>query len=448
MPNMSLKKNPMPSQEPDVRNKNFDEVALGYTAEQAMDEAARCLNCKNMPCVGGCPVKIHIPIFIAETAKGNFERAYEIISEASSLPAVCGRVCPQENQCEGKCVRGIKGEPVAIGRLERFVADYHNAHCTEKKVKPESNGHKVAVIGSGPAGLSCAGELAKRGYEVTVFEALHVAGGVLVYGIPEFRLPKAIVRKEIDGLKEMGVKIETNMVIGKTLSIDELKEEYGFEAVFIGSGAGLPKFMNIPGENLKGVYSANEFLTRINLMKAYRDDSQTPIQHAKNVAVVGGGNAAVEEGIYLTKFASKVYIVHRRDSLRADKIVQERAFKNEKIEFVWDSVVEEIKGDSKVESVVLKNVKTNKTTEMKTDGVFPYIGFTPNCDNFNGQLKQDEKGFIVTDEYMQTSIQGVFAIGDVRVTPLRQVITAVADGAVAGVSAVKYLEKVKEEVRV
>ena len=294
MPNMSAKKNEMPVQAPEIRNKNFDEVALGYTKEQAIDEAQRCLNCKTKNCVAGCPVNIDIPGFIKEVAEGKFEEAYQVIAQASSLPAVCGRVCPQETQCEGKCVRGIKAEPVGIGRLERFVADYHNENCKEDLKKPESNGHKVAVIGSGPAGLTCAGELAKKGYEVTVFEALHLAGGVLVYGIPEFRLPKSIVQKEIDGLKALGVKIETNMVIGKVLSIDELKEEYGFEAVFIGSGAGLPKFMNIPGENLKGVYSANEFLTRVNLMKSYKEDSDTPIKHSRRVAVVGGGNVAMD----------------------------------------------------------------------------------------------------------------------------------------------------------
>ena len=312
MPNMSLKKNPMPTQAPDVRNKNFKEVALGYTAEQAVDEAKRCLGCKNHPCVGGCPVKIHIPDFIAKVAEGDFEAAYQIIHQSSSLPAVCGRVCPQENQCEGKCVRGIKGEPVAIGRLERFVADWHNEHTSETVTPPASNGHKVAVIGSGPSGLTCAGDLAKKGYKVTVFEALHLAGGVLVYGIPEFRLPKSIVAKEIDGLKALGVDIETNMVIGKTLSIDELMKDYGFEAVFIGSGAGLPKFMNIPGENLKGVYSANEFLTRINLMKAYKDDSDTPVEHAKNVAVVGGGNVAMDAARCAKRLGANVYIVYRR----------------------------------------------------------------------------------------------------------------------------------------
>ena len=281
MPNMSLKKNEMPSQEPNVRNKNFLEVALGYTEEQALDEAARCLNCKNHPCVSGCPVQVKIPEFIKKITEKDYEGAYQVIHETSSLPAVCGRVCPQETQCESKCIRGIKGEPVGIGRLERFVADWHNANVQEAPAKPAPNGHKVAVIGSGPSGLTCAGDLAKKGYDVTVFEALHLAGGVLVYGIPEFRLPKAIVQKEVDGLKALGVKVETNMVIGRVVSIDELMSEYGFEAVFIGSGAGLPMFMHIPGENLCGVYSANEFLTRINLMKAYKDGSDTPIMPLK-----------------------------------------------------------------------------------------------------------------------------------------------------------------------
>lgn len=312
MPNMSLKKNEMPSQEPDIRNKNFLEVALGYTQEQALDEAKRCLNCKNRPCVSGCPVQVRIPEFIEKTAAGDFEGAYQVIAQSSSLPAVCGRVCPQENQCEKHCVRGGKGEPVAIGRLERFVADWHNQHKQDAVHKPVPNGHKVAVVGSGPAGLTCAGDLARLGYEVTVFEALHTAGGVLVYGIPEFRLPKAIVQKEIDGLKAMGVKIETNMVIGRVLSIDELLAQ-GFEAVFIGSGAGLPKFMNIPGENLKGVYSANEFLTRVNLMKAYQEGSDTPIQQAKKVAVVGGGNVAMDAARCAKRLgAEEVTIVYRR----------------------------------------------------------------------------------------------------------------------------------------
>lgn len=313
MPNMSVKKNEMPTQLPEKRKRNFDEVALGYTESQAIDEAKRCLNCKNKPCIGGCPVKIHIPEFIKLTAEGKFEEAYEVITRSSSLPAVCGRVCPQETQCESKCVRGIKGEPVAIGRLERFVADYHNSHNFENVTPAKSNGIKVAVIGAGPSGLTCAGDLAKKGYEVTVFEALHVAGGVLVYGIPEFRLPKSIVQKEVSSLEKMGVKIETNMVVGKVLSIDELIDEYGFKAVFIGSGAGLPKFMNIPGEQLKGVYSANEFLTRVNLMKSYKDDSDTPIMKAKKVAVVGGGNVAMDAARCAMRLgADEVSIVYRR----------------------------------------------------------------------------------------------------------------------------------------
>ena len=313
MPNMSLKKNEMPSQDPNVRNKNFLEVALGYTEEQALDEAARCLNCKNHPCVSGCPVQVKIPEFIKKITEKDYEGAYQVIHETSSLPAVCGRVCPQETQCESKCVRGIKGEPVGIGRLERFVADWHNANVQEAPAKPVSNGHKVAVIGSGPSGLTCAGDLAKKGYDVTVFEALHLAGGVLVYGIPEFRLPKAIVQKEVDGLKALGVKVETNMVIGRVVSIDELMSQYGFEAVFIGSGAGLPMFMHIPGENLCGVYSANEFLTRINLMKAYREDSKTPIKHSGKVAVVGGGNVAMDAARSAKRLgAEEVYIVYRR----------------------------------------------------------------------------------------------------------------------------------------
>ncbi len=287
-------------------------MALGYTAEQAVDEAQRCLSCKNKPCVSGCPVNIHIPAFIEKMAGGDFEGAYQVIAQTSALPAVCGRVCPQESQCEKYCVRGKKGEPVAIGRLERFAADWHNEHSAGAPEKPAPNGHKVAVIGSGPSGLTCAGDLARLGYEVTVFEALHMAGGVLVYGIPEFRLPKAIVQKEIDGLKAMGVRIETNMVIGRALSIDELLEQ-GFEAVFIGSGAGLPRFMNIPGENLKGVYSANEFLTRVNLMKAYLPGSDTPVQQARRVAVVGGGNVAMDAARCAKRLgAEEVYIVYRR----------------------------------------------------------------------------------------------------------------------------------------
>ena len=335
MPNMSLKKNPMPVQDPIERGRNFKEVALGYDEATALDEAARCLNCKNMPCVSGCPVNVHIPEFIAKVRELDFEGAYQVINKSSSLPAVCGRVCPQETQCESKCVRGIKGEAVGIGRLERFVADWHNTHSTEAPKLPEPNGHKVAIVGSGPSGLTCAGDLAKLGYKVTVFEALHLAGGVLVYGIPEFRLPKSIVQKEVDTLKALGVDVETNVVIGKTLTIDELFEDMGYEAVFIGSGAGLPRFMRIPGESLKGVYSANEFLTRSNLMKAYESDSTTPIMHAKKVAVVGGGNVAMDAARTALRLgAEKVYIVYRRslEELPARKEEVEHAME-EGIEF-------------------------------------------------------------------------------------------------------------------
>ena len=311
--NMDPKKCPMPTQDPNVRNKNFEEVTLGYTEEMAINEAKRCIGCRHKPCVTGCPVSINIPAFVAEVAKGDFEAAYQVIAQSSALPAVCGRVCPQETQCEGKCTRGIKGEPVAIGRLERFVADWHREHNNVPPVVPAFNGHKVAIIGAGPAGLTAAGDLAKLGYKVTVFEALHVAGGVLMYGIPEFRLPKAIVQNEIEGLKKMGVEFLCNMVIGKVLTIDELMGEYGFEAVFVGSGAGLPRFMNIPGESLNGVYSANEFLTRSNLMKAYRPDSKTPIAVGKSVAIVGGGNVAMDAARSAKRLgADNVYIVYRR----------------------------------------------------------------------------------------------------------------------------------------
>ena len=313
MPNMSLEKIKMPEQAPNVRNANFKEVAMGYTKEMAMEEATRCLNCKHKPCVSGCPVNVRIPEFIAEVAKGDFMAAYKIITSTNALPAVCGRVCPQESQCESKCVRAAKGEAVAIGRLERFVADWYMENCEEKPEKPVSNGKKVAVVGSGPSGLACAGDLAKLGYEVTIFEAFHTAGGVLVYGIPEFRLPKAIVKKEIDTLSAMGVTVMTNMVIGKVLSVDELMNDMGFSAVFIGSGAGLPSFMGIPGEALVGVYSANEYLTRINLMKAYISDYDTPIKNSKAVAVVGGGNVAMDAARCAKRLgAEKVYIVYRR----------------------------------------------------------------------------------------------------------------------------------------
>ena len=311
--NMDPKKCPMPTQDPNVRNKNFEEVALGYTAEMAVNEAKRCIHCKNKPCQTGCPVGIDIPEFIGHVAEGDFEAAYQVINRSSSLPAVCGRVCPQESQCEGKCTRGIKNEPVGIGRLERFVADWHRENVHTAPIVPAPNGHKVAIIGAGPAGLTAAGDLAKLGYKVTVYEALHVAGGVLMYGIPEFRLPKAIVQQEIDGLRKMGVDFECNMVIGKVLTIDELMDEYGYEAVFVGSGAGLPRFMGIPGESLKGVYSANEFLTRSNLMKAYLPTSKTPIRTGKKVAVVGGGNVAMDAARSALRLgAETVYIVYRR----------------------------------------------------------------------------------------------------------------------------------------
>ena len=461
MPNMSLKKNPMPSQEAEVRNKNFLEVALGYTAEMAIDEAQRCLNCKNMPCVAGCPVNIDIPGFIKEIAAGNFENAYGVISKSSSLPAVCGRVCPQENQCEGKCVRGIKGEPVAIGRLERFAADYHNANFKGEVVKPESNGKKVAVIGAGPAGLTCAGDLAKKGYDVTVYEALHLAGGVLVYGIPEFRLPKSIVQREIDGLKEIGVKIETNMIIGKTLTIDELFDD-GYKAVFIGSGAGLPRFMNIPGENLKGVYSANEFLTRVNLMKAYKPDSDTPVKDSKRVAVVGGGNVAMDAARCAKRLgAEEVYIVYRRGEAelpaRAEEI--EHA-KEEGIIFKTLTNPVEIMGDEnnfvngiKCVSMELGEpdesgrrrpvVKEGSEHTIDVDCVVMSIGTSPNplIRNTTEGLETNRHGCIVTsDESGLTSREGVYAGGD-AVTGAATVILAMGAGKSAAAAIDEYLSK-------
>ncbi|HPS76288.1 MAG TPA: FAD-dependent oxidoreductase, partial [Oscillospiraceae bacterium] len=336
MVNMRKDKNPMPEQDPKIRNKNFDEVALGYTAEMAVDEAKRCLNCADPACRTGCPVQVRIPEFIAKVAAGDFDTAYEIIASTNSLPAVCGRVCPQEKQCEGKCVRGKNGESVGIGRLERFVADYHmSKKDLAAPAIPESNGHKVAIIGSGPSSLTCAGDLRKMGYDVTIYEAFHKPGGVLVYGIPQFRLPKEIVAKEIDNLKAMGVKIVTDAVIGKAMTVDELFEDFGYEAVYIGSGAGLPQFLHIPGENLLGVYSANEFLTRVNLMKAYREDYDTPIKHPRRVVVVGGGNVAMDASRVAKRLgAEHVYIVYRRgiDELPAQKKEVDHAIPEE-IEF-------------------------------------------------------------------------------------------------------------------
>ena len=451
MPNMSLKKNEMPSQAPEVRNKNFLEVALGYTQEQALDEAQRCLNCKNKPCVSGCPVNIHIPDFIQKVAQGDFEGAYQVITQSSSLPAVCGRVCPQESQCEQKCVRGIKGEPVAIGRLERFVADWHNAHTCEVPQRPAPNGHKVAVVGSGPAGLTCAGDLAKKGYEVTVFEALHTAGGVLVYGIPEFRLPKAIVQKEIDGLKALGVKVETNMVIGRVLSVDELLEQ-GFEAVFIGSGAGLPRFMNIPGENLKGVYSANEFLTRVNLMKAYLPGSDTPIQHARRVAVVGGGNVAMDAARCAKRLgAEEVFIVYRRSEkelpARAEEV--EHA-KEEGIVFHLLNNPTKILGDEQGNVTGMECVRMElgepdasgrrRPVEvpgsefvLEVDSVIMAIGTSPNPlikSTTQGLETQKWGGIVVEEATGLTSRERVYAGGD-AVTGAATVILAMGAGKTA-----------------
>ena len=449
MPNMSPKKAPMPSQDPNVRNKNFLEVATGYTEEVAIEEAQRCLNCKHRPCVNGCPVHIAIPDFIKEVAQGNFAGAYDVISQSSSLPAVCGRVCPQESQCESKCVRGIKTEPVGIGRLERFVADWHNAQTDVKVNKPESNGHKVAIVGSGPAGLTCAGDLAKKGYDVTVFEALHLAGGVLVYGIPEFRLPKSIVQKEVDTLKELGVKVETNMVIGRVLSIDELMDDYGFESVFIGSGAGLPRFMNIPGENLCGVYSANEFLTRTNLMKAYKDDSTTPIMHAKKVAVVGGGNVAMDAARCAKRLgAEEVYIVYRRseEELPARKEEVEHA-KEEGIIFKLLNNPVEILGNEDEFVTGMKCIKMElgepdasgrrRPVEipgsefvLDVDAVVISIGTSPNPlikATTKGLDTQKWGGIIVNEETMETSKDGVYAGGD-TVTGAATVILAMGAG--------------------
>lgn len=447
MANMSLKKNEMPVQEPDVRNKNYSEVALGYTEEQAIDEAQRCLNCKNKSCVTGCPVQIDIPAFIAQVAKGDFEEAYKIITKSSSLPAVCGRVCPQESQCESKCVRGIKGEPVAIGRLERFVADWHNANVTETPEKPVSNGHKVAVIGSGPSGLACAGDLAKKGYEVTVFEALHVAGGVLSYGIPEFRLPKSIVQKEIEGLKALGVKIQTNTIIGKTLSIDELMSEYGFESVFIGSGAGLPRFMNIKGENLNGVYSANEFLTRINLMKAYKSDSATPVFAGNTVVVVGGGNVAMDAARCAKRLGADVYIVYRRTEKELPARVEEvEHAKEEGINFRLLTNPIEITSTENgwVKGVVCQKMELSAPDEsgrarpvavegsefeIQADCVIMSIGTSPNplIKATTEGLDTQKWGGIIADENGLTSREGVYAGGD-AVTGAATVILAMGAG--------------------
>ena len=467
--NMSLKRNAMPTQDAFVRAHNFDEVALGYTEEQAIDEAMRCLECKNMPCVSGCPVKIHIPEFINKIKEGDFEGAYQVITKSSSLPAVCGRVCPQETQCESKCVRGIKGESVGIGRLERFVADWHNTFATEEPVRPQSNGHKVAVVGSGPSGLTCAGDLAKKGYEVTVFEALHTAGGVLVYGIPEFRLPKKIVAKEVETLKKLGVKIETNVVIGKTLTIDELFEQ-GYEAVFVGSGAGLPNFMGIPGEALCGVYSANEFLTRSNLMKSYLDNPETPIMKGGKVAVVGGGNVAMDAARTALRLgAEKVYIVYRRsmDELPARREEVEHA-EEEGIEFKLLCNPTEILGYNNPDNARdPKNGFVNGMTCVKmelgepdergrrrpvviegseftldVDTVIMSIGTSPNplIKSTTDGLEVNRWGGIVVNEDGLTSRNAVYAGGD-AVTGAATVISAMGAGKTAAKAIDEYLNK-------
>ncbi len=460
MPNMSQTKNPMPSQAPNVRNKNFDEVALGYTEETAIDEAKRCLNCKNKPCVSGCPVKVHIPAFIAKVAEGDFDAAYDIISEASSLPAVCGRVCPQETQCESKCVRGVKGEPVAIGRLERFVADRHNALAkSETGSLPEKNGHKVAVVGSGPSGLTCAGDLARRGYDVTVFEALHTAGGVLVYGIPEFRLPKSIVKQEIDGLVALGVKIETNSVIGRLTSIDELLED-GFEAVFIGTGAGLPKFMGIPGETANGVCSANEFLTRVNLMKAYLDDTDTPVQRAKKVAVIGGGNVAMDAARCALRLgAEEVSIIYRRseEELPARREEVEHAME-EGVKFRFLTNPVEIIADEKRAVKVIRCVEMElgepdasgrrrpvtvegSEHDIEVDSVIMSLGTSPNplIKSTTSGLETQKWGGIITDENGLTSRTAVYAGGD-AVTGAATVILAMGAGKTAAAAIDEYIK--------
>ena len=469
MPNMNPKKNEMPTQDPTVRAHNFNEVALGYEESVALDEANRCLNCKTMPCVSGCPVNIHIPEFIAKIREMDFEGAYQTITKSSSLPAVCGRVCPQETQCESKCVRGIKGESVGIGRLERFVADYHNLYCKDAPVLPESNGHKVAVIGSGPSGLTCAGDLAKKGYKVTVFEALHLAGGVLVYGIPEFRLPKSIVQKEVDTLKALGVEIMTNVVIGKTLTVDELFG-MGYESIFIGSGAGLPNFMNIPGESLKGVYSANEFLTRSNLMKAYKDEPDTPIMKGGKVAVVGGGNVAMDAARTALRLgAEKVYIVYRRsmEELPARKEEVEHAIE-EGIEFRLLNNPVEILGyhnpddprDPKNGSVVgIRCIQMQlgepdakgrrrpvpiegSEFDLDLDVVIMAIGTSPNplLKNTTEGLEVNAHGGIIVNEDGLTSRVAVYAGGD-AVTGAATVISAMGAGKVAAKAIDEYLSK-------
>lgn len=452
------KRHPMPCRDPLVRNKDFKEVATGYDAETAIEEAKRCLHCKHRPCVSGCPVNIAIPDFIALVAEGKFEEAYQVIAKTSALPAVCGRVCPQEKQCESKCVRGIKGESVGIGRLERFVADYHNANTPLKKADIPKNGKRVAIVGSGPSSLTCAGDLAKMGYTVTIFEALHIAGGVLVYGIPEFRLPKAIVQREVDGLKDMGVDVETNVVIGRSISIDDMLQKY--DAVFVGSGAGLPRFMGIEGENLKGVYSANEFLTRINLMKAYKEDSRTPVQHGRRVAVVGGGNVAMDAARCAKRLgAQEVCIIYRRSMeelpARAEEV--ENAIE-EQIEFKTLMNPTRILGDENgnVTGIECVNMELGEPDEsgrrrpvaikgsehiIDVDSVIIAIGTSPNplIKSTTAGLEVDKRGCIVADENGRTSREGVFAGGD-TVTGAATVIKAMGAGKAAAKAIDEYIK--------
>ncbi len=461
MPNMSLTKVPMPEQDPNVRNKNFLEVAMGYTEEMAMEEASRCLNCKHKPCVSGCPVNVRIPEFVAKAAEGKFEEAYEIITSTNSLPAISGRVCPQENQCEGKCVRGIKGESVSIGRLERFCADYHMKHSDAKAVKPQSNGKKVAVVGAGPSGLTCAGDLAKKGYEVTVFEAFHTAGGVLVYGIPEFRLPKAIVKKEVENLQDLGVEVKTNMVIGRVLSVDELFE-MGYKAIFIGSGAGLPSFMGIEGEDLIGVYSANEYLTRTNLMKAYLEDYDTPIIKSKSVAVVGGGNVAMDAARCAKRLgAENVYIVYRRgmEEMPARKEEVHHAMEegiifknlNNPVKILGDEngrvrameCIEMELGEPDASGRRKPIAKEGSNFELPVDTVIMSIGTSPNplIRRTTPGLDTNKRGcLIVNEDTMQTTREGVYAGGD-AVTGAATVILAMGAGKQAAQSIDEYLSK-------
>ena len=450
----------MPTQEPEVRAKNYKEVALGYSEKAALDEAARCLNCKNMPCVSGCPVNIEIPHFIKKITESDYEGAYKIIAKSSSLAAVCGRVCPQESQCESKCVRGVKGEPVGIGRLERFVADRHNENCTEQPAQPEKNGHKVAVIGSGPSGLTCAGDLAKLGYEVTVFEALHTAGGVLVYGIPEFRLPKAIVAKEIDNLRALGVKIETNVIIGKTISVDELLED-GFEAVYIGTGAGLPNFMNIPGENSINIMSSNEYLTRVNLMDAASPDSDTPVAFGKNVAVIGGGNTAMDSVRTAKRLgAERAMIIYRRSEEEMPARLEEvKHAKEEGVEFLTlHNPIEYIADEQgRVKQVILQKMELGEpdasgrrspiaipgaTETIDIDLAIVSVGVSPNPivpSSIKG-LEVGRRGTITVNDNMQSSIPTIYAGGDI-VRGGATVILAMGDGRKAAAAMNEQLKK-------